>query len=86
MDQRKLDAKLSEALAASGPNARFEVFVEIAGDADADEVDRLATLGVRRAHGDESIVTAELSPKHVGDVSEIRAVRQVRLSRRLRHS
>jgi hypothetical protein len=86
MDYTKLDARLSEALADSDARAGFDVFVEISPDATADEMDRLARLGVSRLSGDETIVTARLSRDQLDRVSELSAVRQVRLRRRLRHA
>ena len=86
MDYQKLDARLAEALSAPDGHTEFEVFVEIARDAADGDVDRLARLGVRRLREDEAVVTAQLSRAHVGDVSDVPAVRYVRLSRRLRHS
>ena len=86
MDYQKLDARLSEALAAAEGPATFEVFVDIAPDAPTDDLERLERLGLRRPRGDESVVTAQLTRARVGEVSDVPAVRQVRLSRRLRHS
>jgi hypothetical protein len=62
------------------------VFVEIAPDAANDDLERLARLGLSRPRGNESVVTAQLSRGLVGEVSDVPAVRQVRLSRHLRHS
>lgn len=84
MDYRKLDAKLSEALAENDEGARYEVFVEIARDLAPDEVARLEQLGVRRQSDRDTIVTAHLGRKDLSDVSELPGVQQVRLSRRLR--
>lgn len=86
MDYQKLDAKLSEALAAPEGSATFEVFVEITPDAANDDLERLVQLGLPRLRGRESVVTARLSRTLVGEVSDVPAVRQVRLSRRLRQS
>ena len=86
MDYKKLDARLSEALAESDARAGYDVFVEIALDATDDEVDRLARLGVSRRGGDETIVTARLSRDTLEQVSELPAVRQLRLRRRLRQA
>ena len=85
MDHRKLDARLSEALATGDAYTRFEVFVEISGDAAPDDVERLARFGVQRRHGDETIITATLGRNGLDKVTGVPAVRQVRLSRRLRH-
>ena len=83
---RKLDAKLSEALADADMRSRYEVFVEIAPDAAAQDVDRLAQLGVSRSGVTDTVITARLSREDLGHVSELPAVRQVRLRRRLRHT
>jgi hypothetical protein len=84
MDYRKLDAKLSEALAENDEGARYEVFVEIAPDLAPHEVTRLEQLGVRRKSDLDTVVTASLGRKDLNDVSELPGVRQVRLARRLR--
>jgi hypothetical protein len=86
VDYQKLDAKLNEALAAPEGPATFDVFVEITPDAANDDLERLVRLGLPRPRGRESVVTARLSRTLVGEVSDVPAVRQVRLSRRLRHS
>jgi hypothetical protein len=84
MDYRKLDAKLSEALAENDEGARYEVFVEIARDLTPDEVARLEQLGVHRQSDRDTVVTAHLGRNDLNDVSELPGVRQVRLGRRLR--
>jgi hypothetical protein len=86
MDYRKLDARLSEALADTEEGARYEVFVEVASDLAPDEVVRLEQLGVRRQGDLDTVVTAHLGRKDLDDVSELSAVRQVRLGRRLRQA
>ena len=86
MDYRKLDAKLSEALAGSGGRGGYDVFVEIVPDAAARDIDRLAALGVRRKGDTDTVITARLSRDAVERVSAFEAVRQVRLRRRLRPS
>jgi len=86
MNYRKLDARLSEALADADGGARYEVFVELAPGLTPDEVTRLEQLGVCR-HGDlDTVVTAHLGRKDLEDVSELSGVRQVRLGRRLRQA
>jgi hypothetical protein len=84
MDYRKLDARLSEALAENDEDVRFEVFVEIARDLTPDEVTRLEKLGVCRQDDRDTVVTAHLGRKDLNDLSELPGVRQVRLGRRLR--
>jgi hypothetical protein len=84
MDYRKLDARLSEALAENDEGAQYEVFVEIARDLTPDEVTRLEELGVCRRNDRDTVVTAHLGRKDLNDVSELPGVRQVRLGRRLR--
>ena len=86
MDYRKLDAKLSEALAGASARSGYDVFVEIAPDAAAQDVDRLAELGVRRQGDADTVITAHLSRQALERVSGLKAVRQVRLRRRLRSS
>lgn len=86
MNFRKLDAKLSEALADPDMRSPYEVFVEIAPDATAQDVDRLAQLGVSRGSVRDTVITARLSREDLAQVSELPAVRQVRLRRRLRHT
>ena len=84
MDYRKLDARLSEALAENDLDARYEVFVEVAQDLAPDEVTRLKELGVHRQGDLDTVVTAHLGRKDLDAVSELPGVRQVRLGRRLR--
>jgi hypothetical protein len=84
MDYRKLDARLSEALAENDVDAQYEVFVEVARDLPPDEVTRLTELGVCRQGDHDTVITAHLGRKDLNDVSELPGVRQVRLGRRLR--
>ena len=84
MDYRKLDARLSEALAENDEDARYEVFVEVAQDLAPDEAARLKELGVYRKGDLDTVVTAHLGRKDLDAVSELPGVRQVRLGRRLR--
>ena len=86
MDYRKLDARLSEALANPDDSARYEVFVEVAPDLPAAELSRLEQLGVCRRGDVDTIMTAHLGRIDLNDVSELKGVRQVRLARRLRQS
>ena len=86
MDFRKLDAKLSEALADTEAPGRYDVFVEIHTDPAAQDVERLAELGVRRSADADTVVTARLSREALELVSELPVVRQVRLRRRLRYT
>jgi len=86
VDYRKLDAKLSEALADAETRGGYDVFVEIAPDPAVQDVDRLAQLGVSRRGDADTVITAHLSREALGRVSELAAVRQVRLRRRLRHT
>jgi hypothetical protein len=48
------------------------------------EADRLSQLGVRQRRTGETVVAARLSRKDLEPLSELAAVRQVRLKRRLR--
>ena len=84
MDYRKLDARLSEALAETDEAARYQVFVEVAPNLTPDEITRLEQLGVRRQGDLRTVFTANLGRKDLGDVSELPGVRRVRLRRRLR--
>jgi hypothetical protein len=84
MDYRKLDARLSEALAENDEDVRYEVFVEVAQDLAPDEAARLKELGVYRQGDLDTVVTAHLGRKDLDAVSELPGVRQVRLGRRLR--
>ena len=86
MDYRKLDAKLSEALASAGGRSGFDVFVEIAPDAAAQDLDKLVEFGVTRQGDADTVITAHLSRDAVERVAGLKAVRQVRLRRRLRPS
>jgi hypothetical protein len=69
-----------------GGEIRYDVFIEIAPGAAPPDVDRLARLGVTRSSDSDTVVTARLSREDLGQVSELAAVRQVRLRRRLRHA
>jgi|1186.fasta_scaffold347320_2 hypothetical protein len=84
MDYRKLDARLSEALAETDEDARYEVFVEIARDLAPEEITRLEQLGVCRQGDLDSVITAHLAREDLNQVSELPGVRRVRLGRRLR--
>lgn len=86
MDYRKLDAKLSEALAGAGGRSGFDVFVEIAPDAAAQDLAKLVEFGVTRRGDADTVITAHLSRDAVERVAGLKAVRQVRLRRRLRPS
>ena len=86
MDYRKLDAKLSEALAGAKGRGGYDVLVEIDPDAAAQDLDTLAEFGVTRQGDADTVITAHLSRDAVERVSGLKAVRQVRLRRRLRPS
>lgn len=90
MEHRKLDAKLSEALAnASGSAARYEVFIELSPEATADNVASLSQLeqiGVTSRGATGGVVTARVNAETLSAVSDLPAVRYVRLRRRLRTS
>ena len=84
MDYRKFDARLSEALTETPSKARYDVLIELAPTAAPGEVERLEQLGVRRHGSGESVVTARVSARDLDSLSELPAVRQIRLKRRLR--
>ena len=84
MDYRKFDARLSEALAETDPKARYDVLIELDPHPAPDEAGRLAQLGLDPRDAGDTVVTARLSRKELDPLSELAAVKQVRLKRRLK--
>ena len=93
MDRSKLDARLSAAIedttgsplaaAASAPaeaETALPVFVQLDPHLSADERAKLAALGLPVASAQGGIATATLSREQVRQLSDERAVRQLRLS------
>jgi hypothetical protein len=85
MDYAKLDAGAAQAVDADPrSDARsFQVFVHLAGPPDAALRDRLVACGVGDAGSGRTILTAILSAREIGELSDEPRVRQIRLSRRL---
>lgn len=84
MDYRKFDARLSEALAETDAKARYEVLIELDPDPAPADAARLAELGVAQRGSGDTIVTARMPRADLEPLSELAAVRQVRLKRRLK--
>ena len=84
MDYRKFDARLSEALAEQNSEARYEVLIELDPSPAPAEASRLAQLGVAAASPGKTVITARLRRADLEPLSDLAAVRQVRLKRRLR--
>lgn len=85
MEYAKLDTRLSEALAdADDETTVFEVFIDLDAAPAPDDLQRLARFGVAPDTGPSTIITARLSREALSVVSELPAVRQVTLRRRLR--
>jgi hypothetical protein len=84
VDYRKFDARLSEALAEQNANARYDVLIELEPNPAPEDADRLSQLGITERRTGETVVTARVRRQDLEPLSELAAVRQVRLKRRLR--
>lgn len=85
MEYTKLDARLCEALDdPADDRAVYEVFIELDKDAGAEDLQRLARLGIPAPDHHRTVLTARVTRATLSTVSAVGAVRQVSLVRRLR--
>jgi hypothetical protein len=85
-DHRKLDAKLAAVLSDESERGQpaFEVFVHLDAKCGAEEIAKLAALGVRGVTRGRSVLTARLSRDAIAELSDQPWVSQLRLSQKLR--